>query len=271
MDVRFLLSGDRIASLTLTLPPGTHPTPLFNQPVLPSHAVLRGVRGPRPPREIPRIADLVRDAPFPVYGLLDTPYDLACHGLGYGSSGRPGNQPPPPLAGEGVGGEVLTHISFHFRSPATAEDAQRTVELASSGVDDASLPQVPDWRVHPLETPIFDPDGFQYQRYPDLAALHAAAAPQPPYLIDRFPIAGAGTPFAARLQRWRQPHDEWRFSLIGDTVHLGGTATGFSQDELLTLLELHLGPIAGKPDLLAHYQTAFDDRRRHFRKHEDQS
>jgi hypothetical protein len=255
LDVRFLLSGDLIASMTITRPPGTQVTPLFDEAIVPpSHARLQSMHGnagkaQRP--AIPRIDDLVRDTPFPVYGLLDTPLGLTLQGFGYGSSGQSRET------------SQLSSVSFRFSFPMASEMAQRTVALSCSDVHNESLMHPPDWRIHPPATPIFDPDGRQYQRYPDLAALRAATASREPYLIDRFPIADAL--FAARIQRWKRPDEEWQFLLQGEAIHLSGSATDISEDELFTLLERHLGIVTDKPDVLARYRTEFDEWQRFFR------
>jgi len=256
-DAKFHLQGSTIAALTITLPPGS-PTPvLFGSAATSGRAHLTlqstGKRGPV--REPPHIADIVRIAAFPVFGIAGNPLGLTLRGVGMCHFG-----PRPP---DGLPTSV-SQVGLSFDSPLGARPPTRQVIVTSTGKD-APITAPPDWRASPTGEEIVDADGCHFARFATLEAFNRAreSAQEVPrhVLIDGFALAGEE--YGLRIQCWERPHPEQTFTLLGAWGRIGERASGVASEELLTIIEA-LVPINDRPDLVAQYQVEADAWRRFF-------
>jgi hypothetical protein len=216
LNVRAVLRGEQIATLVLDIPPGTVLPPLFDAYIAGLAPLRHHVQPLLRPARTPRVAELIEEAAFPVYGPPNTPLGMTLHGLGCERS---------PWLFKRTG--RLTSVSLDFASPMARDAGERELRLATSDARTPNSAFAPVATDQPADVALYDVDGRRYQRFASLEALASAPAAPAPYLIGRMTIAGAA--FAARIQYWERSEQETHF-------WLAGRALGIPPRALLTVL-----------------------------------
>src|SRR5579872_1061127 len=78
------------------------------------------------------IEQLVRTAPFPVYGLVQTPPDLILHGIGYSTADRGVGRPAPPWPSNPS--QVLWQVSLDYGYPPGHQNLRPRLELITTSI-----------------------------------------------------------------------------------------------------------------------------------------
>jgi hypothetical protein len=181
----------------------------------------------------PSIPELVHEAPFPVYGLIDSPLELAVCSVSWGSAST-----------------RCTSIGLTFSNPRYPERRQNitidSLDAHQSGIvynpKDAS------------GNPLFDLDAHLFEMY-RLSNDVRKQAGSPQVVEGTFPIADVV--FTGERRYWSRPYQLSGFHLTSDETLLDGSTLGLSLQDLLQLLKEAV--IINQHDkLLIQYQQELD-------------
>jgi hypothetical protein len=179
------------------------------------------------------IPELVHEAPFSVYGLIDSPLELAVCSVSWGSANA-----------------QCTSIGLTFSSPRYSERRENitihSIDAHQSGIvynpKDAS------------GNPLFDLDAQLFEMY-RLSDDVRKQARSPQVVEGTFPIADVV--FTGEIHYWSRPHQLSWFHLTSDETLLDGSTFGPSLQDLLQLLKEAV-IINHHDDLLVQYQQELD-------------
>ncbi len=182
------------------------------------------------------ISELVRLAPFSVYGPIGNPLDLVLKGGGW----------------EGGGSDEIGGISLSFSSPRFAS-TERHFEIITAKANRRNV-------YYPLEddeqhSRDLDEWLFQWTHLSDKQREQVG-----PPAIWRGELLIDEETFSGEIRAWSQPYQLARFSFKNDKIILSGHACGPTQGELLHLLT-DLKRLNQRGDTLGQYQCEFDEER----------
>jgi hypothetical protein len=193
-----------------------------------------------------RIPEAVQATHFPVYGLVNHPFDLSVcsHGLGIS-----------PLA-------HLMSISLTFTSPRYSSSPRHAVRSQNFEITSVDTTAQQQERVHMIfelkdqsEGRFFDKRTGQFRLY-DFSEEAQKQAGNP--LVWEGMLSIADTVFSGKILHWAHLLQFSAFLLKSEKTLLIGHAYGPSYDELIQLLE-NLQVINHQDNLLNQYQYEFDD------------
>jgi hypothetical protein len=179
------------------------------------------------------IPQLIREAPFPVYGLVGNPLELAVCSVSWGSSNT-----------------RRTSVGFTYSSP-RYPDERDAIEIDSLDAHQSGIVYNPK---DASGNPLFDLDAQLFQRY-HLSDNVRKQAGSPQVVEGTWTIAQVA--FTGEIRHWSQPHQLSRFFLTSQDTWLGGYAFGPSLQDLLQLLQAAVA-VNHRDDLLAQYQRELD-------------
>ena len=183
------------------------------------------------------VSAMIQDALIPVYGVFENPLGVRLRGTEHGASG----------------GHGPTRVSLRFAS-GDMLDPEVTVGLSSERSNDRRITHPPGYGSGPI---------------PDLALallrgfkrdLWQLALPVSPQSLSRDIVVPGFEP-ATELLYWAEPVNLFNFALKNEEIVLSLSAQGLSEKELFHLVS-HVNVVNGHPQLLAQYQTEFDQVRR---------
>ena len=179
------------------------------------------------------IPQLVREAPFPVYGLVGNPLELAVCSVSWGSSNM-----------------RRTSVGFTYSSPRYSE-VRENVTIDSLDAHQSGIVYNPK---DASGSPLFDLDARLFEMY-RLSDDVRKLAGSPQVVEGTFPIAEVV--FTGEIRYWSRPYQLTSFHLTSDETLLGGSTFGPSLQDLLQLLKEAV-IINQYDDLLVQYQQELD-------------
>ena len=182
---------------------------------------------------LPSIAELVHEAPFPVYGLIDSPLELAVCSVSWGSTNA-----------------RRTSIGLTFSSPRYPE-RRENVTLDSFDAYQSGVVYNPK---DASGNPFFDLDARLFEAY-RLSDEVRKQAGSPQVVEGTFTIAEVG--FTGEIHYWAGPHQLCGFFFTNEETLLSGSTFGPSLQDLLQLLKGAI-VINQQNDLLVQYQRELD-------------
>lgn len=223
--------------------------------------------------ESPTLGQLVRAAPFPIYGLIETPGDLTLHGIGY-CIADPEWYPPDAVEHPTLP-QIFCQAVLDYGYPRERQDARMRLEIVTTATTHSpiSAPAIED---------LLSTSTTRYQVDDEIPPLGSEAAS---FIIERYAIIGGrvlavieytpdapprergvllgtqahhveddGSPLAQAAMRAAPPpvSPEWSFTLRSPDMWVEVRAYGWNQQEIVQLLH-QLATISDKPDVVAHY------------------
>jgi hypothetical protein len=239
---------------------------------------LQGGLEPWSPANPPSIEHLAHMAPFPIYGLLETPDDLTLHGIGYCTVNSGWTHPTPQSHLHPS--RFLWEVVLHYGYPPGHQDDRPRLELITTNLTGVPMPVPPiDELVrtsaihYPSEdaVPLYDsqPISLLIERFAivDGQALAVVAhTPDPPPLtlhpkdvigIQRHETGDASAAPVPPLAAWSVATPDWSFTLHNAQMRVAGRAYGWTQTALFQVLH-QLAPITDKADVLARSQREME-------------
>jgi hypothetical protein len=197
-----------------------------------------------------KVEDLLRNVPFPVYGLIGHPNGLMLCGVGYGAVS--GQFVRPPQVWQAGQPPILWQVGLSYDYPPAHRLTGHSLLLSTTDIQRA-----------PMQASVLDADVMaQRPRYevPEDVPLVRTEATR--FVVERLPIAD-GTVMAA-LERAPQilalpgmgkavRSFEWSFELWNPPLWVVGHATDWSQRDLFSALS-KLAMVSERPDVLSHYE-----------------
>ncbi|HEU4782110.1 MAG TPA: hypothetical protein VFS83_02090 [Ktedonobacterales bacterium] len=216
---------------------------------------------------------LVRAAPFPIYGLIETPGDLTLRGLGYTTADagwdNPTAPPRPNLS------QFLWQATLSYGYPSATQDLRMRLEIITTATTrlTVALPRIEDllsaYTTHYQSADEIPPLGSQaasfiIERYAIVGGQALATVKYAPDAPTREPgvllgsqahyVEDASSPLARAAMMAAPPpvHPEWSFTLRSPEMWVEAQAYGWTQNEIM--LALHqLATISDRPDVVARY------------------
>ena len=179
------------------------------------------------------IPQLVREAPFPVYGLIGNLLELAVCSVSWGSSNT-----------------RCSSVGFTYSSP-LYPDERDNIEIDSTDASQSDIVYDPK---DAFGNPLFDLDARLFQCY-HLSDSVRKQAGSPQVVEGTWTIAQVA--FIGEIRHWSQPYQLSQFFLSSKDTWLGGHAFGPSLQDLQQLLQAAVA-VNHCGDLLAQYQRELD-------------
>jgi hypothetical protein len=204
-------------------------------------------------------------APFPIYGLLETPNDLTLHGIGYCTVNA---------------GRFLWEVDLRYGYPPGHQDGNPRLELITTNLTGIPMPVPPNEELvrasaihYPSEdaVPLYDaqPISLLIERFAIVDGQALAIVehtPDPPPLtlhpkdvigIHRHERGDASAAPLPPLAAWSVAAPDWSFTLYNAQMRVAGRAYGWTQTALFQVLH-QLAPITDKADVLARSQREME-------------
>lgn len=214
---------------------------------------------------------LVRAAPFPMYGLIETPGDLTVRGLGYTIADAGWDDPTAPPRPNPS--QFLWQVSLSYGYPSATQDRRMRLEIITTATTrlTAAAPRIEDllsaYTTHYQSADELPPLGSQaasfiIERYAIIGDQVLAAVEYTPDAPTREPgvllgsqahyIEDASSPLAQAAMMAAPPpvHPEWSFTLRSTEMWVAARAYGWTQNEIAPLLH-QLATISDRPDVVA--------------------
>ena len=217
------------------------------------------------------IEQLVRTAPFPVYGLVQTPPDLTLHGIGYTTADVGVGRPAPPWPANPS--QVLWQVSLDYGYPPGQQNLRSRLELITTSMVHypAPVPTMEDLvRASATHYPSEDevptlgsqPASFLIERFAliegQAVAVVAYTPDAPPLTLQPGQLLGrqvhelpdGSAAQVAPMASLSIATPDWSFTLRNAEMWVDGQAYGWTQPALFQVLH-QLAALGDKPEVLA--------------------
>jgi hypothetical protein len=202
-----------------------------------------GIRPERRKRSVPPIADIVAQSAVPVYGLATEVMDLRFRGFSYSAD----------------------EVELLFQRPTTVDFAPG-IRIGSRKADGREAERFMDMLIRSAAQ--FAALNFGTDKLRATAQPFLHDQDNPFALLDTFPLSGTNE-FVALGDGWQGSVLVWQWKLpqplramaIGTENPVIIASYDLTNEQLLLCLE-NVVPINDRPELIAGYQAAFDERRR---------